>query len=141
MRIFLLLVGFLSFNLLSAQYTSEDVATAVREGNNTLLTEFIASGHDINAPFTKGEHTLLCFAAKVNNPAMVRYLLKKGADINRESNGKTPLMYGAKYGSLESVQALIEIGADPAFKNSKGRTAADYARKYQQGAVTDLLKN
>lgn len=137
--VFILIIALIS-NVTTAQYSSEDVAKALKEGDNTLISKYLDSGHDIDAPFTEGEHTLLCFAVKTNNAITVQYLIKKGAKINQQSNGKTPLMYGAKYGSKESVVILLEMGADPAEKNSKGRTAADYARKYQQQDMYELLK-
>jgi hypothetical protein len=49
-------------------------------------------------------------------------------------NGLTPLMMAAGYGQVEIVATLLTHRASISRKDSKGRTAADYART----GVTDV---
>lgn len=139
MRIINTIAMLLVFQCSIAQLSSDDIAAAIRDNNLGVVSTAIKQS-DINAPFTEGEHTLLCFAVKIGNESMVKYLIKRGAGINVMSNQKTPLMYAAKYGMVDCAKALIEAGADPEFKNKKGRIAADYARKYQQDEMEALFK-
>lgn len=72
---------------------------------------------------------------------IVKYLIEKGADIELESNKKTPLMYAAKYGQLDVVKLLLEKGVDPEKISSKGRTALDYANRGGFEQIVEILKN
>ena len=47
----------------------------------------------------------------------------------RRMGGVTPLMLEACFGSAESVQALINAGADVHLRDSEGKTALDGARE------------
>lgn len=88
------------------------------------------------------------------NPALVRFLLKQGADasyslwavvfqndavicrellaakprLNLVAHGETPIFYAARLKRLNVLPLLIEAGADPAIKDPEGRDAVDIAR-------------
>jgi ankyrin repeat protein len=58
----------------------------------------------------------------------VRLLLEHGADPNvRHGGGFTPLHSAAENDDRESVEALLEAGADPALATHEGKTPADLA--------------
>lgn len=62
-------------------------------------------------------------------PALVRLLVKYGADINGTNNlGQTPLMTAIQTGEPNMVKVLLECGADVSIRDGKGATALDYAR-------------
>lgn len=48
-------------------------------------------------------------------------------------------MYAAKYGELEAAKVLVKAGADVGLKNREGKTALDYARKYEKKELIDYL--
>ena len=65
---------------------------------------------------------------------------EKKIDPNiRFSNGNTPLIVAATNGHAGIVKFLIRKGADPKIQNEKGYTALDYAEKYQEMEVIDIL--
>ena len=57
-------------------------------------------------------------AAKIGNTVRVKELLKQGTSPNvKDKNGWFPLMYAAYSGHKETVDALLEAGADVNMKN------------------------
>lgn len=55
-------------------------------------------------------------------------LIKHGANVNATGlDDVTPLMDAASFGNQKLVKMLIDKGADPNFKNKKGKTPQDIA--------------
>lgn len=80
--------------------------------------------------------TALHYAVDRNNLAIVRILLKAGADIDaRDPNGNTPLLrniirYDNKdHAGWVMVRLLLEEGATPNIRNNAGYTALTLKRK------------
>jgi ankyrin repeat protein len=68
-------------------------------------------------------------------------LLDKGADVDvRDREGHTPLMLAAIYGCNQTVQALLDGGADAGLKTSTGNTASCYAENNSHPLASALLK-
>ena len=98
----------------------------------------ITNGADINtnAPknalrYSVGPYykNVLELAAYDGNVALVKYLISKGADVNRNSDGTTALMAASSNGNLEIVKFLVENGADINTKNLHEQTALIAALK------------
>ena len=72
---------------------------------------------------------------------VVRLLVSQpGIELNTlDIDGHTPLMVAVEGGHETTVRLLLEKGADPKVKNSKGRMASDIARE-QIGKREKLLK-
>jgi ankyrin repeat protein len=71
----------------------------------------------------------------------IALLVKHGADVNaKDKNGWTPLFRAATMGRSEAVAQLLSLGANPATKDLKGRSAADLARELEQGRVAIALE-
>lgn len=59
-----------------------------------------------------------------NQVAMIRLLLKAGADINaQDKNGATPLHRSVRTRCTAAVKCLLSAGANPTIKNKPGSTA------------------
>lgn len=52
----------------------------------------------------------------------LKILLKKGADVNTEYNGTTPLTSAVVFTNLECIELLLQNGADTEFRNQDGWT-------------------
>jgi ankyrin repeat protein len=126
------------FALLAARQVNVDARNAQDEsplmmaalkGNVEAVKALLARDADVN----KTGWTPLHYAASAGSPqhaAIIALLLENHAYIDAASpNGTTPLMMAAHYGSIESVQLLLDEGADPTLKNQLGLTATDFAMR------------
>lgn len=65
------------------------------------------------AAAAEGKLSSIFFAAQSGNSDLVKYLEKRGADVNARSNfGATPLMYAVSSNQLETTKTLIALGAE-----------------------------
>ena len=99
----------------------------------------------INEKGTMG-YTLLIYVAQMLSPVIVRELLKKGADVNRQSDlGLTPLMSAIKAilkreeEIFKMVLLLLEHNANPNIQDITGRTALMYAAEKNYLSIVELL--
>ncbi|KAH6909209.1 ankyrin repeat-containing domain protein [Coprinopsis sp. MPI-PUGE-AT-0042] len=112
--------------------TSERVASIrliVNHPKISLLT--------LNAPHACMKGVVpLGMASWLNLPRIVRLLLEESADTvsvdGMDSHGATALMYAARDGNLEVVQALLSHGARPDFRDSNHRTSIQFSLNHPQ---------
>ena len=86
--------------------------------------------------------TPLQFAASAGNVEMIRFLVKRGANVNygAKTGGQTALL-SAIYGAHpEAVEALIELKADVNSKTKDGDTPLKAAMKGDQEDMVKILK-
>ena len=78
---------------------------------------------------TKDGSTALMYATHRGDIDIVRLLLERGADPNKQTkDGWTPLMYATEKGNIDIVRLLLENGADPTKRTKDGWTAKELAR-------------
>jgi serine/threonine protein kinase/ankyrin repeat protein len=69
-------------------------------------------------------------------------LLQAGCDINAaDSNGRTPLMYAARYNRLPAVRLLLIGGANINARDKSGMTALDLAKQFGAQEIIRLLQS
>jgi TonB family protein len=91
---------------------------------DSLLSEIVKAGVDVNARSKRGETALM--ASAVTGMAD-EDLLNAGAEVNAvNDDGMTAFMLLVQHGDPEEVETLLKAGADARMKDSKGRTALDY---------------
>ena len=67
-------------------------------------------------------------------------LLQAGCEVNAaDSNGRTQLMYAARYGRLTAVRLLLKAGANIKTQDKGGMTALDLARQSGNKKIMNLL--
>ncbi len=134
----LLLGSNLQADARNAQDESPLMIAALR-GHVGAVRALIAREADVN----KTGWTPLHYAAtgtQPQQPEIISLLLEHHAYVDAESpNGTTPLMMAAHYGTRESVQLLLQEGADPSLKNRLGLTAADFALRASRKDIADLI--
>jgi ankyrin repeat protein len=89
------------------------IALACESGSAALVERLLEAGVSANATGPHGE-TALHICAHAGNTAAVRVLIAAGASVNPGDSwrGQTPLMWAAAEGHPETMQALVDAGAD-----------------------------
>jgi uncharacterized protein len=95
---------------------------AIGRGRNLALAEYLLK---------RGCNPNDClFAAAFNNdiPA-IRLLSRHGADLNQSALDETPLLGAIKISHFGPAKVLLELGADPNYRDRRGMTALHYMLK------------
>jgi ankyrin repeat protein len=82
-----------------------------------------------------------CIAIAKGDFDTVKKMIQFGENVNKSSNGKTPLMYAARYNRVEIASLLLENGAKLNSKDKAGHTAIDYAESSNAKDVKKILTN
>lgn len=125
-----------------AQQLNDKLKDAFKTDNaEAVLAEVKAQKASVNDCFSIEETTysLLAISIKMQRPQILNALIAAKADLDKVCNGKSPLMYAAKYGQLDFAKALVKAGANVAVANKDGETALDYAVKYKNKEVQAFL--
>jgi len=137
----LLLVAVAAFA--KAQKVSEDQAKQIIQADGVEILNELFNNDNVNQCILlkSADYNILSLAIKYEAKKVFAALLKEyKVDLNSNCAGKTPLMYAAKYGKVAMASKLLSAGADHTFENDKGRTALDYAKKYKQPELVELLE-
>lgn len=117
--------------------------TLVSNGRRTatLILVCVAALSGAIAPAEAGGTAgAVAAAARANDLAQVRQLIKSGADVNAPAtDGSTALLFAAYDSNLEMVKALLAAGADPNVANHFGVTPLLQASRYGDEATMETL--
>ena len=98
-------------------------------------------GADPKAADAQGFAPIHGAAGKGATP-MVRLLAPvTGVDCRIVGNAGTALMRASKSGHVETIAALLELGANPRLYDEEGDTALDYALLYRQDEAAGFLRS
>jgi ankyrin repeat protein len=93
----------------------------LRQGSRERIEELINAGADPNVKDVKYGFSTIQTAAARNDSSLIDLLMSKGADINaRDNEGFSALQMNTA--SADTIQKLIQYGADPNNKNNRGVT-------------------
>lgn len=96
------------------------------------------NSHDYE--FSAYKTTPFCMAIVKGDLETVKKLIELGSDVNRKSDGMTPLMYAARYNRVEIIKILVKEGANIKTKDPKGFTAMKFAELSNAKEAMVLLK-
>jgi ankyrin repeat protein len=125
---------------------------AASQGHAGVVQYLLSKGADINARgggvtalLAAARNDVFPFKPKGNRKKTITVLLEGGADVNVQDEswlktGRTPLMYAVTQADAALVQLLLSKGAQQDFKDSKGQTAADLAKKDGLEYIASLLE-
>jgi ankyrin repeat protein len=103
-----------------------------------IAASLISAGADPNAVTMSGESNCLIWAVEGGALDLIQVLLDRGALVNNDADGVTPLMVAAREGNAAVVALLLRGGADPRI-DCGGYGAAAYARHGGHEDVAELL--
>jgi ankyrin repeat protein len=111
------------------------------ELGNEIVLAFLCASAKFNVESKDTfDRTPLLWAAESGEEAVVKILLKRGAELEAEDEyGQTPLSRAAESGHEEVVRLLLEKGANPQARDKVNWTPLSYAAKNGHRAVTKLL--
>jgi len=115
---------------------------AARAGSVEIAELLVRHGADVNAREAWRGQTALMWAADSGSAELTRFLIERGANVEaraitndwstqmtaeprnqyRPTGGMTPLLYAARAGCTDCVEALMDAGADPNRPNPDGVT-------------------
>jgi ankyrin repeat protein len=138
MKKLFLTTAMITFSFLSSQELTRDYKYMMTYDDVAKFSALV-NKENINTCYQNENtsYSLLALSIKLNSKQAFQKLIDEKADLERVCDGKTPLMFAAKYGNLELAKKLLEHGARKETKTEKGYTALDYAKKYEK---TDLIK-
>uniref|UniRef100_A0A665UGL5 Serine/threonine-protein phosphatase 6 regulatory ankyrin repeat subunit C-like n=1 Tax=Echeneis naucrates TaxID=173247 RepID=A0A665UGL5_ECHNA len=112
-------------------------------GQDTVATELVNGGANINQPNHHGTTPLHLAAASSSGVLCVELLINNGADVNLQSKqGKSPLHIAAMHGRFTGSQILIQNGAEIDCADMYGNTPLHVAARYgQELLISTLLTN
>lgn len=112
---------------------------AAHLGRAMIVKELINSAADVSSHVKNADLMnalqLACVNEGAGNGEVVEELIRAGADPHEMCWQVSPLMAAADSGHIWAVQALIDMGADPWFKNSSGMAALDYCRDIETATL------
>ncbi len=109
---------------------------AAYRNKREVVEKLIARGAEVN----RTGWTALHYAASVDARDIVGMLLEHAAYVDAESPNKTtPLMMAARGGFDALCHQLVEAGADPTPINQRDLTAADFAKRANNGELAQWL--
>lgn len=110
----------------------------VREGQKNVVALLLNFKADPNAIDFFG-FAPLCL--NTSDPEITQLLLDHGAEIDYQTNpdGNTALHFASQNGQLETIEILLENGANPNIQNEKGETPLCLALKQGEEKSAELL--
>jgi ankyrin repeat protein len=135
--------------LYAEKYCSPEIAAAVGTIANRLsflmavsnnshwkIEEYVKKGTPVDTEIEPGK-TCLLFAAGRGWAEMVRKLAEYGADVQKAGpDGQTPMHAASIAKSVETIEALSELGGKVYVTDGQGKTSLAYA----QGPVAEALQ-
>ncbi|MBO4412939.1 MAG: ankyrin repeat domain-containing protein [Clostridia bacterium] len=116
---------------------------SIEKQRQECLLKLIKFGAKINEVDNLGKNAFM-YAAENNFDACLDILLKHTPDFEKminiqDKNGVSPLMILAKKGNREALRVLISRGANPFFLDKNGKSAIDYANKFNNKTCAEIL--
>jgi len=101
------------------------IEEAVKKNDVEFVQQWLSEGGDPDYVDGRGRSLLSIATGPGGGDDVLDTLLGAGANPNLGENDYTPLMNAASWVAPTAVERLLEAGADPTLRNSRGQTALD----------------
>lgn len=114
---------------------STKLATAMKQGSTRGIETVLAAGASVDGSRYQQLPPLILAVVNGYGSSMVKFLIKKGADVNGSiardptprgaavwAKGERALHTAARHGCIDTVKALLRADADPNATDGRGRT-------------------
>jgi TonB family protein len=137
MRILLIL----AFTALQAADFNEALRKEIREGNYAVA-EKLLENPEVDPDSRDGQGwTALMYAARSDQAELITLVLKAGAAVNLvNDDGDSALIVAVKRGNVEGARRLLMAGADTSLRDSRGKTAFDWAEEENRTYLTQIIR-
>ncbi len=116
----------------------DPVLAWIERGDVEKIEEYLTD-RDINDPVGETGMPLLIHAIQRGDAATTAWLVNRGADVNLDVDGITPLMYAAGMDEVRKVDVLLEAGSELEARDPEGNTALYYAARNGNIRITKYL--
>ena len=134
-KFYVLIIAF----LVQAAYSQKDVFNVSRSGSVSEMEMLYKQQPEIINTTNENGYSPLILACYRSNIPVVKFLIEKGADINKVSDMGTALMAATVKKNLEIVQLLLDKKADPNITDPNGTTALIYTVQFNAPDILKLL--
>lgn len=141
MKKVLLILALIVAGTATAQDLTREMTIALKNDSPANLKALVNDANK-NECLTAGtkKSTLLQLAIQMNSGDVIDYLLTEAkVNVNQACNNYTPLMWAAKMNRTNTIQLLLDAGADKSIKVD-GKTALDLAMSSGNEKSIKLLK-
>ena len=120
--------------------SSFDVVKATQYGAFDRVQEILDSGFDVNQRDSENV-TLLHWAAINNRLEIVKFYIKRGADVDAVGGElmSTPLHWASRQGHIAIIVQLMTAGANSALRDGEGCAALHLAAQFGHTAIVGYL--
>jgi len=120
---------------------TEKLLKAAEAGDTARIEALLAGGVNVDERDKRG-FTPLMYAAANDRIAAIELLIRRGADVNAQSDiGETALICAVRYGrgKRETLKALIDAGANVNVVMNDGGSALSWAKRKNRPEAIALL--
>jgi len=119
----------------------EELRKEVRAGHYALAEKLLENAEvDPDSKDAEG-WTALMYAARSETPHLVQLLLKAEAALDLPNrDGETALVVAVKRGNVDAARQLLMAGADVTPKDTRGRTALDWAEADDRTYLSQIIR-
>lgn len=128
-----------AFFCLQTAFSQKDIFTVSRSGTFQEAEALYKENPKIINQLNENGYTPLILACYRANVTVAKFLIQKGATIDKSSNMGTALMAATFKKNTEIVQLLLENKANPNLSDSNGTTALIYAVQFNAPDIIKLL--
>jgi len=120
-------------------FCQKEVFSVARNGSVSEMETLYKQNPEIINSSNENGYSPLILACYRSNIPVVKFLIEKGAEINKVSDMGTALMAATVKKNTEMVQLLLDKKADPNITDPNGTTALIYAVQFNAPELIKLL--